>query len=519
MGISVGIDLGTSNSCVALFKDGKVLVLADENGMSTQPSVVAFGHGSQVIVGHKARRQLIYAPENTVFSAKRLIGRRFKSDQVQRILETTAYSVVEGPSDDPRVQIQDREYSLPEVSAHILRHMRKIAENATNEVVDQAVITVPAYFNDAQRQATRDAATIAGIECLRILNEPTAAALAYGIGKGHRQHLVVYDLGGGTFDVSILRLEDDLFEVVSTSGDTFLGGNDFDHALATHLLGIFELQTGIDLSDNRQARTKLQDAAERAKIALSSAEEVQISVPKLASDNGVEFDLKTTINRNEYAKLVIPLIQRTFITCDDALAQAKKAATQMDHVLLVGGMTRYPLIREAVAQYFGKPPLTGVNPDEVVAAGAAIQAYNLTQATDDNASVLMDVTPQSLSVRTIGGFCETLIPRNSQIPTSVSKKFHTAHDNQTEVRISVYQGEGRISDENDLLGEFVLDDLRPAPRGEIKVRIEFEIDADGIVQVEAEDIETRLSRSIRIEANSGLSQEEVASVTFDEIGF
>ncbi len=519
MGISVGIDLGTSNSCVAVFKDGEVVVLSDAKGRNTQPSVVAFGHGSHVVVGHKAKRQLAYAPENTVSSAKRLMGRRFNSDQVQRISETTAYRIVEGPNDDPRVQIQDRNYSLPEVSAHILRHMRKIAENATNEVVDRAVITVPAYFNDAQRQATRDASTIAGIECLRILNEPTAAALAYGVGKGHRQHLAVYDLGGGTFDVSILRIEDDLFEVISTSGDSFLGGDDFDHALTTHLLGVFERQTGIDLSSNRQSRTKLHDASEKAKIALSSAEEVQINVPKLATDNGKEFGLSTTLNRNEYAKIVIPLIQKTFITCDDALAQAKKAATQMDHILLVGGMTRYPLIREAVAQYFGKQPLTGVNPDEVVAAGAAVQAYNLTQATAETASVLMDVTPQSLSVRTIGGFCETLIPRNSQIPTSVGKNFHTAHDNQTEVRVSIYQGEGRMSNDNDLLGEFVLDDLRPAPRGEIKVRIEFEIDADGIVNVEAEDVETRITRNLRIEANSGLTVEEVASVTFDEIGF
>jgi len=519
MGISVGIDLGTSNSCVALFKDGEVVVLSDAKGNKTQPSVVAFGHGSHVVVGHKAKRQLIYAPKNTVASSKRLIGRRFGSDQIQRILETTAYNIVEGPNDDPRIEIQDHNYSLPEVSAHILRHMRRIAEDETNEVVDQAVITVPAYFNDAQRQATRDAATIAGIECLRILNEPTAAALAYGIGKGHRQHIAVYDLGGGTFDVSIMRLDDDLFEVISTAGDTFLGGNDFDHALASELINIFERQTGIDLSEDRQARTKVQEAAEQAKISLSSAEEVQINIPKLSSDNGIDYDLRTTINRHDYAKLVIPLIQQTFVTCDDALAQAKKAASQMDHILLVGGMTRYPLIQEAVAQYFGKPPITGVNPDEVVAAGAAIQAYNLTQSNTETASILMDVTPQSLSVRTIGGFCETLIPRNSQIPTSVSKNFHTAHDNQTEVRISIYQGEGRTSEENDLLGEFVLNDLRPAPRGEIKVRIEFEIDADGIVQVEAEDLETRLSRSIKIEANSGLSKEEVASATFDEIGF
>jgi len=520
MGIAVGIDLGTSNSCVAVMKDGKPVVLEDEEGNRTQPSVVAIGREGNVIVGHRARRQLVYAPQNTIASAKRLIGRRFGSDPVQRVLQSTAYGIVEGPQGDARIEVSGRAYSMPEISAYVLQHMRAIAEKATGEVVDQAVITVPAYFNDNQRQATRDAASIAGLACLRILNEPTAAALAYGIGKGHRQHIVIYDLGGGTFDVSVLRIEDDLFEVISTAGDTFLGGDDFDHALTKHLLSDFETKTGIDLSKNRTARLKIRTAAESAKIALSEATEVEINVPGLArTPEGEPIDLSTTLNRMDYAKVVLSIVQRTFLTCDDALNQAGKASAQMDHVILVGGMTRYPLIQEAVAQYFGKKTYEGVNPDEVVAMGAAIQAWNLTQATPENASVLMDVTPQSLGVRTIGGFCETLINRNSPIPTATSKLFSTAHDNQTEVRVAVFQGEGRMADENELLGQFVLDDLRPAPRGELKVRIGFEIDADGIVKVVAEDVESATLRSIKIEASSGLSQEEISSMCFDDLGF
>jgi molecular chaperone DnaK len=520
MGLAVGIDLGTSNSCVAVMKDGKPIVLADEDGERTQPSVVAFGRDGNVIVGHRARRQLVYAPQNTVASAKRLIGRRYSSDATQRVLQTTAYGVVEGTNGDARIEVAGRAYSMPEISAYILQHMRSIAEKATGEVVDQAVITVPAYFNDSQRQATRDAARIAGLECLRILNEPTAAALAYGIGKGHRQHIAIYDLGGGTFDVSILRIEDDLFEVISTAGDTFLGGDDFDHALANYLLEQFEKDTGIDLSSNRTVRLKLRTAAESAKIALSEASEVEIDVPALAhSDDGRPIDLTVTMDRVTYAKVVLPIVQRTFLTCDDALTQAGKASAQMDHIILVGGMTRYPLIQEAVTQYFGKKTYTGLNPDEVVALGAAIQAHNLTEASPESASVLMDVTPQSLGVRTIGGFCETLIERNSPIPTATSKVFSTAHDHQNEVRVAVFQGEARMAEDNELLGQFVLDDIRPAPRGEIKIRIEFEIDADGIVKVLAEDIESATVRSIRIEASSGLSDEEINNMRFDDLGF
>ena len=520
MGLAVGIDLGTSNSCVAVVLDGEPKVLEDKDGRRTQPSCVAFGHGRSVVVGHRARRQLIYAPQNTVSSAKRLIGRRFSSSEVQRVLQSTAYGIIEGESGDARVQVQGETYALQEISAHILQHMRQVAEEATGQVVDRAVITCPAYFNDSQRQATRDAASIAGLDCLRILNEPTAAALAYGFGKDRNQHAVVYDLGGGTFDVSVLRIEEDLYEVISTAGDTFLGGDDFDAACAEHLMKVFLEQSGVDLTHNRMARLKLRDAAERAKIALSDASEVEVHLPELAHDeHGVAVDLRCGLSRVDYARIVLPIVQRSFLTCDDALSLAGMTASQMDAVLLVGGMTHYPLIREAVSQYFGTEPVTDLNPDEVVAIGAALQAHNLTEATAETSSVLLDVTPQSLGVKTAGGFCEFLVPRNTPIPMSTKKSFQTVRDDQLEVRIEVYQGESRMAADNELLGQFVLDELRPALRGEVKVDISFDIDADGIVHVRAEDMDTGMARSIHIEASSGLSEEEVSQMTFEDLSF
>ena len=520
MGLAVGIDLGTSNSCVAWVGPEGPRVLADAEGNFTQPSVIAFGHGGPPVVGHRARRNLIYAPKTTVSSAKRLIGRRFSSDVVQRFAASSGFDIVEGPNGDARMRINEQTLSVPEVSAHVLRHMRTIAEEALGQTVDRAVITVPAYFNDHQRQATRDAATIAGLDCLRILNEPTAAALAYGFNKGRRQHIAVYDLGGGTFDISILRLDDDVFEVVSTSGDTFLGGDDFDYATGDYLMELFRQQTGHDLTPNRTARLKLRDAAERAKVALTDAQAVRIEVPGLMKDaHGEELSFSTTLTRGQYAQIVLPLIQRTFLTCDDAMSQARMNPRQIDHVLMVGGMTRLPLVRDAVGEFFGKNPYTGLDPDQVVAIGAAIQAHNLTTDQDLPGSVLLDVTPQSLGVRTVGGFCEVLIPRNTSIPTGATKTFNTASDNQTEVRVEVYQGESRMAADNELLGQFVLDGLRKASRGEVKVRITFEIDADGIVKVMAEDTDTGVHRDLRIEANSGLSEQEVQTLRFDQLDF
>ncbi len=519
MGNSIGIDLGTSNSCVAIVRDGEPIVLADGEGRNTQPSVVAFGHNKAVVVGHRARRQLLHAPENTVLSAKRLIGRRYASAEVARMKAVSAFGITEGEHGDVKIRVQGRLFSPQEISAHVLVHMKRIAETAIGEPVTDAVITVPAYFNDGQRQATRDAAELAGLNCLRILNEPTAAALGYGFQQNKRQHVVVYDLGGGTFDVSVLRIDDDLFEVISTAGDTFLGGDDFDDVCAEQFLLDFERRTGLSVHDNRSVRIKLRDAAERAKIALSTVDEVEVSVPNLYRAGATEHAFSTLVHRLNYAQWVMPLVQKTFVVCDEALRNAGLNARQVDHVLLVGGMTRYPLIREAVEQYFGKPPFTNINPDEVVAVGAAIQAHALTAPDVDVASVLMDVTPQSLSIRTVGGFCEVLIPRNTTVPTDASKVFHTAFDQQTEVRIAVFQGESRMAEDNQKLGEFVLDGLPPLPRGQIRVRVTFEIDTDGIVHVRAVDDKLGTERELRIEAGAVFTGDEMKQSRFDDIEF
>ncbi len=519
-GLTVGIDLGTSNSVVAVMRDGEPVVLADAQGQRTQPSVVAYGYGNAAVVGHRARQQLTYAPENTVFSAKRLIGRRYGSEEVERMRRMVAWGIAEGPHGDARVRVQGKVYAVPEVSARVLAHMKEIAEQATGETVTGAVITVPAYFNDQQRQATRDAADIAGLKCLRIINEPTAAALAYGFGRERRQHVAVYDLGGGTFDMTILRMEPGVYEVLSTAGDTFLGGDDFDTAIAQWLQTTVEKQHDIDLSDNHTARTKLRDAAERAKVALSALPAVEVRVPSLARDRqGKGVSVHTRMDRSQALRLVMPLIQRTFVVVDDAMSQAGLSTTQIDAVLLVGGMTRFPAVQEAVGKYFGKEPVASINPDEVVAVGAALQAHTLTQGFNPDAAVLLDVTPQTLGVGTVGGFVEPLIPRNTAIPSDSSKVFHTAHDNQTEVRIRVFQGESRMQADNELLGHFVLDGLRPAPRGEVKVRVTFSIDADGIVHVAAVDEESGRAQEITIEASSGLTQDEVKQMKFDDLGF
>ncbi len=520
MGIAVGIDLGTSNSVVATVIDGKATVLADAEGVKIHPSVVSFGFGASVVVGARARQQLSYSPDNTVFSAKRLIGRRFNSPEVERVRKLVGWGIAEGPHGDARVRVQGKVYAVQQISAHILSYMKKIAEEATRESVDGAVITVPAYFNDHQRQATRDAADIAGLNCLRIINEPTAAALAYGFGQGKRQHIAVYDLGGGTFDISILRLDDDLFEVISTSGDTFLGGDDFDGVIADHLMAHMRHTTGIDVSDSYAARAKLREAAEKAKIAMSTQSLVNVTVPGLARDaQGNPVGLQARLDTHTVQRLVMPLIQRSFVVCDDAISQAGLTAKQIDQVLLVGGMTRFPLIRRAVGHYFGKQALDNLNPDEVVARGAAVQAFNLTEFNEMPGAVLLDVTPQSLGIRTVGGFVESLIPRNTPIPTEAAKTFHTAHDGQTEVRIQVYQGESRMASDNDLLGEFVLSGLRPARRGDVRVRVSFAIDADGIVKVSAADLESGREVDMLIEASSNLSSDELQDMRFDDLGF
>lgn len=510
MGAAVGIDLGTSNSCVAAVVDGEPRVLADFDGKRTQPSVVAIGYNRAVVVGRRARRQMLYAPESTIGSAKRLIGRKYLSEEVQWLKAHSAFGITEGEAGDVRIRVHGNLCSPEEIAAHILRHMKAIAEHALGQEVDRAVITVPAYFNDLQRAATRQAAELAGLECLRVLNEPTAAALAYGYGKGQRQRVVVYDLGGGTFDVSILRIDDDLFEVISTAGNTFLGGDDFDWIAADHFLSMLERDVGVGLADNRMVRLRLRDAAEQAKIGLSTAEEVDVHVPAAyRAPGGKDHELRTRVTRGLYASWTNSLVARTFETCDEALRNAQMTTRQVDDVLLVGGMTRYPLVAEAVEKYFDRAPSAGVHPEEAVAVGAAIQAWNLTNETVGPSSVLLDVTPQTLSVRTVGGVCDPLIPRNTPVPMEASKVFHTAFDQQTEVRIAVYQGEARQAADNELLGEFVMRELPALARGQLRVRVTFELDADGILHVRAVDDQVGHEQSIHVEARGGLRPDEL----------
>jgi len=504
MTIPVGIDLGTSYSCVAAYIDGRPTVLADDEGKRTQPSVVAFGYDGVPVVGWRAQRQLMYAPESTVNSPKRLMGRRFRSAEVKRLAMNVGYELVESATGEVQIRVRGREYSVPEISAFILDHMRKIAEKRLGQKVDQAVVTVPAYFNDHQRQATREAARLAGLECLRIINEPTAAALAYGLGQGLKQNVAVYDLGGGTFDISVLKLEQDVYEVVGTAGDTFLGGDDFDAAVARHFLKGFQRRSKVSVKDNRVTWLRMMEAAEQAKIALGESNEVEVSVPGVArSVDGREVVLGTRIDRLTYAQVVMPLVQRTFQVCDESLKLAGLSTSQIDSVLLVGGMVQLFLVQEAVEHYFQRPVSLDHNPNEVVAQGAALQAHNLAGTTPAGQTapsmpLLLDVTPRSLGVGTVGGFVETIIPRNSPIPTEQTKIFHPAFDQQTEVRITVFQGESRKMDQNEKLGEFLLDGLRSAARGEVRVEITFQIDADGIVHVTARDPETKNERALRI---------------------
>ena len=531
MAHAIGIDLGTSNSVVAVVREGVPVVIPDADGVRVQPSIVTFGYGDSVLVGTSAKAQLVYNPNDTVYSAKRLLGRTIFSDEVSKAQDFLPYELVAGPHNDVRVRVKDKVYSLQEISAYILTHLKGVAEYYLGETVEQAVITVPAYFNDSQRQATKDAGAIAGLEVLRIINEPTAAALAYGFGAGINRTIGVYDLGGGTFDISLLRIMGDVFEVVSTAGDTYLGGDDFDLNVVEHVLAMYDEVERRAIVTNLPVMQRLKKAAEDAKIALSESAETEIHVQGiLKDDRGFDQDLTSALTRNQFNELVFPLVGRTFQVCDDALREAKLSPHELEAVILVGGMTRCPLIIEAVATYFGRTPEAGINPDEVVGIGAAIQAHNLTSAANVHSStspsghkgtsaLLIDVTPQSLSVGTVGGFVERLIERNTPLPTGVSKLFTTTVDDQVEVRVSVFQGESRMSDDNDLLGEFVLGSLRPAPRGELKIDLNFDIDANGIVNVTAEDTETKNSRSIELQANTGLSADEIEDMKLDNLKF
>jgi len=512
----VGIDLGTSNSVVAVVQGNKAHVIPDSKGSRIHPSVVSFHPKGTVLVGHEAARRRVIDPANTIYSVKRLIGRTFHSEAVKTASKRAPYKIVEGENQQPVIAARGNEYTIPEVSAFVLRHVRSLAEAYVKEPIKSAVITVPANFNDAQREATKQAGRIAGLNVLRILNEPTAASLAYGFGHSMHRRVAIYDFGGGTFDITILQIDDRVFEVLSTAGDTFLGGDDIDEALVDHMSEIFLRESRIDLRHNLNAMARLRSVAEQVKRQLSGRHKAVVQVQEIAyGAGGRPLDLNFTLTRDELNRLSGGLVQRSFLICDEAFNLAKLAPSQIDDIVLVGGTTKMPLVREGVVGYFGTEPKTNINPDEVVAVGAAIQAATLTRVGADSglgSSVLLDVTPRALGIAVVGGYSDTIIERNAQIPVEQTRSFTTSQNNQQIVRIQVCQGEDREFENNQALGELVLEGLRPAPRGEVRVDVTFEIDTDGILQVRARDSETGREQRARIQILGTVSEENVADM-------
>jgi molecular chaperone DnaK len=505
----IGIDLGTTNSCVAIVEEGVPTVIPNRGGYKTTPSMVAVTEAGKRLVGHIAKRQAITNAENTVYAAKRLIGRKWSSPQVKNAILTASYKIVEGPHGDVRIQLRDKTYSVPEISAMILQEMKLFAEDYLSETVTKAVVTVPAYFNDNQRQATKDAGQIAGLDVIRIVNEPTAAALAYGFGKNIEKTIAVFDLGGGTFDISILEIgAGGVFKVIATAGDTFLGGEDFDARIIDWLVQGFKDQHDVDLRHDRMALQRLKDASEKAKCELSGVTETEINLPFIISNPKNEaLHLQRTLTRATLEALCDDLVERCIEICKQTLEDARLDRDEIEDVVLVGGMTRMVRVQDAVREFFGREPCKGVHPDEVVALGAAVQGAALVD--ESKQMILLDVTPHALGIMTFGSNFEELIPQNTTVPTSRSKIFTTSRDNQTAVKILVMQGEHERATDNELLGEFILTGLRRAPKGQVEIEVTFEINSDGIVSVSAKDLENGQQQSIQVTASSGLTKDEV----------